>query len=135
MLSLSSHILIAVSVDGFDIQQPVDYNTFSHRCHPIKEMVRSRASPSLILGTQEETMAAIAEWTSQRTLKLPEEIAARFRPLDRFFVWVEGDTLCLKRVTPLPVTEIVAQAPEGEPLSPDEIDDIVHEVRRRRKAG
>jgi hypothetical protein len=40
----------------------------------------------------------------------------------------------MKRVTPPPVTEIVAQAPEGEPLSLDEIDDIVHEVRRRRKA-
>ena len=32
-------------------------------------------------------MAEIAEWTAQRTLKLPEAIAARFRPMDRFFVW------------------------------------------------
>jgi len=79
-------------------------------------------------------MAEIAEWTAQRTLKLPEAIAARFRPMDRFFVWAEGDTLCLKRITPVPVTEIVAQAPEGEPLSLDEINEIVHEVRRRRKA-
>jgi len=78
-------------------------------------------------------MVEIAEWTPQRTLKLPEVIAARFRPLDRFFCWVEGDTLYLKRITPPPVTEIVAQAPEGEPLSLDEINDIVHEVRRQRK--
>jgi hypothetical protein len=79
-------------------------------------------------------MAEIAEWTAQRTLKLPAAIVARFRPTDRFFVWAEGDTLCLKRITPAPVTEIVAQAPEGEPLSLDEINEIVHEVRRRRKA-
>jgi hypothetical protein len=79
-------------------------------------------------------MVEIAEWTPQRTLKLPEAIAERFHPTDRFFVWVEGDTLYLKRITPPPVTEIVAQAPEDEPLSLDEISDIVHEVRRQRRA-
>ena len=79
-------------------------------------------------------MVEIAEWTPQRTLKLPEAIAERFHPTDRFFVWAEGDTLYLKRITPPPVTEIVAQAPEGEPLSLDEISDIVHEVRRQRTA-
>jgi hypothetical protein len=31
------------------------------------------------------------------------------------------------------VTEIVAQAPEGEPLSLDEISDIVHEIRHSRE--
>jgi hypothetical protein len=46
---------------------------------------------------------------------------------DRFVVWVEGDTQCLKRVTRLPVTDIVAQAPEGEPMSLDEINEIVHQ--------
>ena len=79
-------------------------------------------------------MVEIAELTSQRTLELPETIAAHFRPADRFVVWVEGDTLHLKRITPPPVTEIVAQAPEGEPLSLDEISEIVHEVRRQRRA-
>jgi hypothetical protein len=33
-----------------------------------------------------------------------------------------------------PVAEIVAQAPEDEPLSLDEINDIVHELRRQRTA-
>ena len=79
-------------------------------------------------------MTEIAELTTQRTLKLPEAVAARFRPSDRFFIWVEGDTLHLKRITPPPVGEIVAQAPEGEPLSLDEINDIVHEVRRQHRA-
>jgi len=32
----------------------------------------------------------------------------------------------------VPVTEIVAQAPQGEPLSLDEINEIVHEVRLNR---
>ena len=80
-------------------------------------------------------MVEIAELTSQRTLVLPAEIAARFRPSDQFVVWVEGsDTLHLKRITPPPVTDIVAQAPAGEPLPLNEINEIVHEVRSRRRA-
>ena len=80
-------------------------------------------------------MFELAELTKQQTLKLPAEIAARFQPSDRFVVWMEGDTLYLKRITPPPVTRIVAQAPEGEPVSLDEINDIVHQVRRQRRAG
>jgi hypothetical protein len=78
-------------------------------------------------------MVEIAELTTQNTLKLPPDVAARFRPSDRFVVWVEGDTLHFKRITPPPVTGSVGQAPEGEPMSVDEINQIVHEVRRRRK--
>ena len=80
-------------------------------------------------------MVEIAELTLQHTLKLPTEIAARFRPLDRFVIWAEGDTVHLKRVTPPPVTSIVAQAPEGEPLSLEEINEVVHQVRRQRRTG
>ena len=79
-------------------------------------------------------MVELAEFTAQQTLKLPAEIAARFKPADRFVVWAKGDTLYLKRVTPLPVTDIVAQAPEDEPLSLDEINQIVHQVRKQRRA-
>jgi hypothetical protein len=75
----------------------------------------------------------IAELTAQYTLKLPEKIAARFRPADRFVVWVEGESLYLKRITLPPVADIVAQAPTGEPMSLDEINEIVHDVRRRRR--
>ncbi len=78
-------------------------------------------------------MVELAELTAQQTLKLPAEIAARFKPADRFVVWAKGDTLYLKRVTPLPVTDIVAQAPEGKPLSLDEINQIVHQVRKQRR--
>ncbi len=74
-------------------------------------------------------MVEIAELTSQDTLKLPTGVAARFRPLDHFVVWVEGDTLTFKRITPPAVTDIVEQAPEGEALSLEEINEIVHRVR------
>ena len=80
-------------------------------------------------------MVEIAELTLQHTLKLPTEIAARFRPADRFVVWVEGDTLLLKRITPPPVTSIVAQAPEGTPLPLKDTNEIVHQVRRQRRTG
>jgi hypothetical protein len=79
-------------------------------------------------------MPDIAELTEEQTLKLPPDIAGRFRPSDRFVVWAEGDMLHLKRITPPPVTEIVGQAPEGEPMSLDEINEIVHETRRRPEA-
>jgi len=77
----------------------------------------------------------IAELTSDDTLKLPAEIAGRFRPLDRFVIWAEGDTLYLKRIAPRSVTSIVAEAPEGQPMSPDEISELVHQARRRRRAA
>jgi hypothetical protein len=79
-------------------------------------------------------MVEIAEMTASDTLKLPAEVASRFRPSDRFVILVEGDTLQLKRITPSPVTSIVAEAPEGEPMSMDEINEIVHEVRRQQRA-
>jgi hypothetical protein len=78
-------------------------------------------------------MVEIAELTEQDTLKLPPEVAAQFRPSDRFVVWVEGDTLHMKRITPPSVTRIVGQATTGEPMSAYEINEIVHEVRRRRR--
>lgn len=68
------------------------------------------------------------------TITLPLEIAQRFRPTDRFFIWSQGgDTLILKRVTVPRVTDIVATTPETHPpLTMEEIDEIVHEARRQR---
>ena len=77
-------------------------------------------------------MTEIAELTTSDTLKLPAEVAARFRPSDRFMVWAEGDALYLKRIAPRSVTDIVAEAPPGEPMSLEEINDVVHQVRQRR---
>jgi len=80
-------------------------------------------------------MIEIAEFTTSDTLRLPAEVAARFRPSDRFMVWAEGDALYLKRIAPRSVTDIVAEAPLGEPMSLEEISDVVHQVRRQRRAG
>jgi len=77
------------------------------------------------------SMVEIAEIISRDTLRLPTEIAAQFRPSDRFVVWAEGDMLHLKRIMPPPVTDIVAKAPEGDPLSLDEINEIVHRLRQQ----
>lgn len=79
-------------------------------------------------------MVEIAEMTTSDTLRLPAAVASRFRASDRFIILVEGDALQLKRITPPPVTDIVAQAPADEPMSMEEINEIVHEVRRQRQA-
>jgi len=82
---------------------------------------------------REAKMTEIAELTDQRTIRLPADVAARFRPADRFVVWADGDTLHLKRITPPRVTDQVEQAPVEEPMSMEEISKLVHEVRRQRK--
>ena len=78
-------------------------------------------------------MFEIATLTPNRTVQLPPEIASRFSPADRFIVWLEGDTVHLKRLTPSPLQRI-EDAPEDEPMSLDEINDIVHKVRQQRHA-
>ena len=52
---------------------------------------------------------------------------------DRFIVWVDGDTLHLKRITPPPVTAMVEQVSEAEPMSLEEINKLVHDVRREQR--
>jgi len=78
-------------------------------------------------------MIDIAELTDTNILKLPAELASQFHVSDRFVVWMSGDTLHLKRITSPAVSDIVAKTPEGEPLSLDEINDIVHQVRHEQK--
>ena len=73
----------------------------------------------------------LATFTPNLNLKLPNEVAKHFQPSDRFMVWLDGDTLVLKRLISS-ITQLVEQAPEGNPMSLDEINDIVHEVRRER---
>jgi hypothetical protein len=77
-------------------------------------------------------MSELARLDQSHTLQLPAAVAERFQPDDRFVVWVEGDTGHLKRITPSPL-RAVEQAPHDEPLSLEEINDIVHEVRRQRQ--
>ena len=75
-------------------------------------------------------MPPIAEVTSTDTIKFPAEIAERLGLKDRFYVWAEGDSLHLKRIAPADVVGIVRDAPQGEPMSLEEINEIVHDVRR-----
>lgn len=79
-------------------------------------------------------MSTFAQLAEDLSLILPDEIAEQFRPSDRFIVWIDGDTIHLKRLTPSPL-QVVEAAPEGDPLSYAEIDDIIHEVRRNRRTG
>ena len=71
-------------------------------------------------------MFELAMLQRDSSLKLPDILAQRFHPLDRFIVWIDGDTLYLKRIEPSPL-QMVEQAPDDEPLTLDEIDEIVHE--------
>jgi len=78
-------------------------------------------------------MIDIAQLTMPNQLTLPAHIAGQFQAADRFLVWAVNDTLYLKRITPPAITERVAQAPLEEQLSLEEINDLVHQVRRERK--
>ncbi len=71
--------------------------------------------------------------TDTNILKLPANLARQFHMSDRFVMWMSGDTMHLKRITTPAVTDIVARAADEAPFSPDEINDIVHHVRREQK--
>ncbi|MEM7530559.1 MAG: hypothetical protein AAF639_00140 [Chloroflexota bacterium] len=77
-------------------------------------------------------MFQVATLSPNYMLELPSFIAEQFQPSDQFVVWLDGDTLHLKRINPSPL-KAVEEAPDEEPMSFDELDDIVHEVRRQRQ--
>lgn len=76
-------------------------------------------------------MSEYATLISNHTLELPPAVAKNFQPSERFMVWVEGDTLYLRRIMPSPL-KAVEHAPDEDPLSLDEINDIVHKIRQQR---
>ena len=76
-------------------------------------------------------MFDIATFTTKRTLELPAAIAQHFQPADRFIVWLEGDMVHFKRISHSHL-QAVETAPTEESMSLDEINAIVHEVRKRR---
>jgi hypothetical protein len=84
-----------------------------------------------MLPALEYTMFEIAKITPLRTVELPPSIAEQFGPNERFIVWVEGDTVHLKRIVTSPL-DAVEHAPLEAPMSLDELDEVVHEVRRQR---
>jgi len=78
-------------------------------------------------------MLEIARLIENDHVELPPDVARRFRLHDRFLVWVEGDTIHLRRMRTSPLT-VVAEAPDDQPMSLEEINEIVHEVRRTKVA-
>ena len=76
-------------------------------------------------------MNELAILRRDHTLELPSEIASHFQPADKFIIWRDGDTLLLKRVASSPLDK-AAESAVDEALSLDEINEIVHEVRRSR---
>ncbi|MCL4267877.1 MAG: hypothetical protein KJ069_32220 [Anaerolineae bacterium] len=78
-------------------------------------------------------MNELAILRQDHTLELPSEIAVHFQPADRFIIWRDGDTLLLKRVASSPLDK-AADLSVDDVLSLDEINEIVHEVRRTRPA-
>ena len=74
----------------------------------------------------------LATFTPNLNLQLPIEVAKHFLPSDRFMVWLDGDTLVLKKVVPS-ITRRLEGVPRGNPMpmSLDEINDVVHSVRHR----
>ena len=80
----------------------------------------------------DQDTARVVELSPDYRITLPPEVAQGFRPADRFLVLPQGDTVILKRITVPQVTEVVASMPETEPpLSLEEINTLVHEVRKQ----
>lgn len=77
-------------------------------------------------------MFEIAKLTPLRTLELPPAIADQFAPSDRFIVWMEGDTVHFKRIAASPL-QAVEDAPTDEAMTLEEINEIVHTVRKERQ--
>lgn len=68
------------------------------------------------------------------TIRLPAEIASRFPAPAEFALLADGDTLILKRVSPVGVIDLANSTPsKAPPLASDAIDAIIHEVRAARQ--
>jgi hypothetical protein len=75
---------------------------------------------------------------SDFTVELPQELRATVRPGESLDVVATGEQVTYARhrrsVRPSmrTIIERVRQNPASEPVSPQEIEDIIHEVRRER---
>jgi hypothetical protein len=79
-------------------------------------------------------MLHVVEIGADDTIKLPADVMQVFEPADRLMVVIQGDTIMLKRIKSVNVLDRVAETPDDEPPpSMDEINEIVHEVRRQQR--
>ena len=66
------------------------------------------------------------------SIKLPQELLQLFPRASDLGVWTQGDMIVLKRLHPIPPSQIAERLPEEEmPL--DEISAEVHRVRKEKR--
>lgn len=81
---------------------------------------------------EQEAPPAVVELDANNRVQLPADLVNGLRVGERFLALRLGDTILFKRIHPPRITDIVANTPETEPpLTLDEINEIVHEVRRQ----
>ena len=69
-------------------------------------------------------------------LELPAEVLEWVRPDDELMLFIEGDSLILKKVRPPRLSELANRAPGEEEMPLQEIVDEVHHHRQeKRRAG
>ena len=70
------------------------------------------------------------------SIKLPQEVLRSFPTASELGVWTQGDVIVLKRLQPIPPSQIAERVPE-ETLSLEEIAAEVHQLRaeKRRRHG
>ena len=76
-------------------------------------------------------MKAIKVWTDG-SIKLPQEVLQLFPRASELGVWTHGDVIVLKRLHPIPPSQIAERVPEEE-MSLDEITTEVHRVRKEKR--
>jgi hypothetical protein len=68
-------------------------------------------------------------------LELPTEALEWVQPDDRLMVFIEGDTLLLKKVRPSRLSELAGRAPGDAEMPLQEIVDEVHSYRRDKRCA
>jgi hypothetical protein len=70
------------------------------------------------------------------SIKLPQEVLRSFPAASELGVWTQGDMIVLKRLQPIPLSQIAERVPEESP-SLEEIAAEVHQLRaeKRRRHG
>jgi hypothetical protein len=70
------------------------------------------------------------------SIKLPREVLREFPAASELGVWTQGDMIVLKRLQPVPLSQIAERVPEESP-SLEEIAAEVHQLRfeKRRRHG
>ena len=66
------------------------------------------------------------------SIKLPQELLRSFPATSELGVWTQGDMIVLKRLQPIPLSQIAERIPENPP-SLEEIAAEVHQLRAEKR--